>query len=120
MYAAVSGITTTDRLQRLVSTEPEEQRSARQSVWDAERAEKRAAGVVYYVRMGEFIKIGTSTNVPRRLGELYLRPDALLATEPGGATLERQRHREFADERFDRELFEPSDRLLQHIEALRA
>lgn len=118
MRAAAGGLTTTDMLQRLVGEEPEERRAARRTAWEADRAEKRAAGVVYYVRIGEHIKIGTTTNLVRRMTELYVQPGALLATEPGGADVESLRHREYADERFGRELFEPSDRLLAHIESL--
>lgn len=77
--------------------------------------------VVYYVQINQHIKIGTSINVMRRLASFYLDEEALLATEPGGADIESQRHREFAKERVyaNRELFRPSDRLLAHIEQLK-
>lgn len=76
--------------------------------------------VVYYVRHGDHVKIGRTTDLQSRLRSLYLDPDALLATEPGGQQLETQRHAQFADERVyaNRELFNPSRRLLAHISAL--
>jgi hypothetical protein len=119
MRAAAGGLSTTDLLERLVGEEPEGRRVAREQAWAAERAERRAAGVVYYVRMGELIKIGTTTHLARRMQELYAAEHgALLATEPGGQSLEAERHRQFADERQHRELFNPSDRLLAHIDHL--
>jgi hypothetical protein len=76
--------------------------------------------VVYYVRIGDYIKIGFSTRLRNRLASL--RADELLAVEPGGPEMERQRHKEFASERIDlrRENFRPSERLEAHIEAVRA
>lgn len=118
MRAVVEAPSTTELLQRMVGEEDPEQRLAREQAYVMDRAEKRARGVVYYVRIGEHIKIGTTADLARRMGELYVQPDALLATEPGGQRVEAQRHAEFADERFNRELFEPSDRLLAHIEGL--
>jgi hypothetical protein len=76
--------------------------------------------VVYYVRIGDYVKIGFSTRLRNRLASL--RADELLAVEPGGPELERQRHKEFSSERIDlrRENFRPSERLEAHIEAIRA
>lgn len=53
------------------------------------------AGVVYYIRFADRVKIGTSTNIAQRLKAIY--HDELMATEPGGPGLEAQRHREFAE-----------------------
>lgn len=84
----------------------------------------RGTDVVYYVRMGDHVKIGTTRNLAQRLAQLYVDhdPTALLGSESGGRKLERQRHAEFADERAfaNRELFNPSRRLLAHIESLDA
>lgn len=78
--------------------------------------------VVYYVRLGNHVKIGTTNNLDQRLRDLYVHadPSALLACEPGDRTLERERHHQFAAERVysNRELFNPSPRLLHHIETL--
>lgn len=92
--------------------------------FDQEEAKRKAlrAGlsVVYYLRMGDHVKIGTSCNVDARIRALYGNPEDLLATEPGDRTVEQHRHREFAAERVrpDRELFNPSPRLLAHIATL--
>lgn len=87
-------------------------------VYQAERG-NRTGAVVYYARIGDYIKIGYSTRLRNRLSSL--RVDQLLAYEPGSPELERQRHEEFATERIDRrrENFRPSDRLDAHIAALR-
>jgi len=80
--------------------------------------------VVYYVRLGDHVKIGTTTNLPARLASFYVDhdPNALLGSEPGGRDVEARRHLEFAAERVyrNRELFNPSPRLLAHIASLKA
>lgn len=83
---------------------------------------RRANGVVYYIRIGDHVKIGTSTDLRGRMDALYAQPESLLATERGSYELEGQRHRQFDAERVNkrRELFNPSPRLLAHIENLRA
>lgn len=80
----------------------------------------REPPVVYYVRIGGYIKIGYTTRLRNRLATLRI--DELLAAEPGGSELERQRHREFTAERIDlkRENFRPSPALEAHIAELRA
>lgn len=81
----------------------------------------QAQSQVYYLRIGEHIKIGVTVNMKARLSQLRVDPDALLATEPGDAKLEAQRHREFANERVGRrENFNPSRRLIAHIAEVRA
>ena len=76
-----------------------------------------ANAVVYYVRIGDHIKIGFTTQLRERMRALYADPLDLLATEPGGRVQEWARHRQFAEERVSpqRELFDPSPRLLAHI-----
>lgn len=76
-------------------------------------------GIVYYVKRGPLIKIGTTVDPHQRFAVLL--PDAILAFEPGGRTLEAARHRQF--QRFRAGLgehFEASDELLDHVEAVRA
>lgn len=93
---------------------------------DQARARREAAyadqSLVYYVRIGEHIKIGYSTNLKQRISQLRLQPTALLATEPGGRDLEKERHRQFSADRIvsNREDFTLSPRLLAHIGALLA
>lgn len=75
---------------------------------------------VYYVLMGDRIKIGTSRSLAGRLTQLMARPRDVLAIEPGDATLERERHTQFAADRIDRgrEFFRPSEALCSHIEQI--
>jgi hypothetical protein len=75
---------------------------------------------VYYVRIGDYIKIGYTQNVRSRLHGLRVEPSALLATEPGGRPMEARRHREFAQWRDGRkENFEPVPELMAHIRRIR-
>lgn len=72
--------------------------------------------VVYYVQFNGRIKIGFTTNLEERL--TVIPHDRVLAVEPGGCEVERKRHRQFADERVTGEWFEPSERLLAHINTI--
>lgn len=105
-----------DRVRR----DAEFRRPERDALAEQMRAEREAGAVVYYLRIGDRIKIGFTVNLPQRLMALRLDPSVVLATEPGGRDVEQRRHREFADERYGRrEDFAPSDRLLAHIERLK-
>jgi hypothetical protein len=73
--------------------------------------------LVYYVRFGALIKIGTTRDMRQRM--LAIRPDEILAAEPGSYDLEAKRHRQFARFRQDGELFLPARPLVDHINALR-
>lgn len=76
--------------------------------------------VVYYLRVGNHIKIGYSINLSARMRGYP--PDAeILAIEPGTAELEKSRHDQFRHQlRMGREWFAPSLDLIMHIEELRA
>lgn len=74
--------------------------------------------VVYYMRIGDRVKIGTSTNLRTRLEAIN--PEELLALERGGVGIERIRHQEFAALRTHGEWFRLEGLLLAHIEKLRA
>lgn len=77
--------------------------------------------VVYYLDLGQHIKIGFTTNLQQRLNALRADKDQLLAIEPGGRDVERARHDQFAHERLDRrENFRISDRLTDHVQRIRA
>lgn len=69
--------------------------------------------VVYYIRWGDRVKIGTSRQPRRRLAVLW--HEELLAFERGGRMRERERHVEFADLRLGGEWFAAEPRLLAHI-----
>lgn len=74
--------------------------------------------VVYYVRVGEHVKIGTTTNLPSRLKAFG--PSEFLACEPGSVTVERRRHKQFANDlAAGREWFNPSPALMAWIEAVK-
>ncbi|WP_199176678.1 GIY-YIG nuclease family protein [Subtercola sp. Z020] len=73
--------------------------------------------VVYYLRAGHRIKIGTSANPRQRLGSLHF--DELLAFEPGGRMLEQRRHAQFTAFRVPRsEWFAEHPELHEHIAVL--
>jgi hypothetical protein len=52
---------------------------------------------VYYLRLGERVKIGTTANPRHRFAALW--HEEVLAFERGGRALERRRHAEFAVDR---------------------
>jgi Meiotically up-regulated gene 113 len=81
-------------------------------------ARGRKNEVVYYIRFRDRIKIGTTRNLRQRLYELPY--DELLAIEPGGREVERERHEQFAASRVIGEWFEPDTALLKHIASLPA
>lgn len=104
-----------DRIRR----DSEARRPERERLADLARRDREAGAVVYYLRIGDRIKIGFTTNLAQRVAALRLDPDAVLATEPGGRDIEYRRHLQFADERYGRrEDFAPSDRLMAHIRTL--
>lgn len=70
--------------------------------------------VVYYLRLGESVKIGTTFNPRQRFAALP--HDEVLAFERGDRSLEQQRHREFAADRLGTsEWFGLTRRLRTHI-----
>lgn len=81
---------------------------------------KRYAGqaVVYYVRIHDRVKIGTTANMRERMHILL--PDEVLATEPGFRELESLRHAQFAHLRIKGpgERFAPAEDLMSHIRML--
>ncbi len=73
--------------------------------------------VVYYMRIGDRVKIGTSASLAQRLETIN--PEELMATERGDRRVESRRHRQFADLRVHGEWFRLEGALIQHIDALR-
>jgi len=75
---------------------------------------------VYYLMIGpSTVKIGTTMDLLQRLSQLRSEPQYVVGLERGGRELERQRHKQFADERRSRrEDFRLSDRLKKHIDEL--
>jgi hypothetical protein len=77
--------------------------------------------VVYYLRRNDLIKIGWSGNLKARMRAL--RPDELLAVEPGCMHIETGRHHQFAEYRLPSgpdgdEWFRPAPELTAHIELI--
>lgn len=83
---------------------------------DAPLPKKQKRQVVYYLRSGTRIKIGTTANINQRIRAIP--HDELMGTEPGGHGLEHMRHLEFAADRISGEWFNASPRLMRHIRQL--
>lgn len=102
-------------------TEAKLQRRLRQEArWRQEDEDREsramAPGWVYYVQVGERIKIGYAKDVAARL-RAYPPGHKLLATHPGTKTLERDMHQQFRGSlAAGREWFYPHDDLLTHID----
>lgn len=75
--------------------------------------------VVYYVQIGEHIKIGYTSRLKARM-KTYPITRRLLAVEAGGLSIEKQRHNQFK-QYLDQgnEWFKPGSELLVHINTLR-
>lgn len=87
------------------------------------RAAARRAGpghppVVYYMRQGDLVKIGTTTDIGSRSASIGAQ--GVMAIEPGDAAVEHRRHDEFAPERSHLEFFRLSAALAAHVVQVRA
>lgn len=81
----------------------------------------RERSVVYYVRIHDHVKIGYTIHLRERISALRVARDTVLAVEPGWREREAERHTQFAAERQGkREDFNPSRRLLAHIDIVRS
>jgi len=76
-----------------------------------------SGSIVYYIRRGPVIKIGTTHCAEGRFADLL--PDEILAFEPGTVKEETRRHRQFAHLRCQGEHFLPEPELLEHIRLVR-
>lgn len=85
-----------------------------------ERTQNREdTDVVYYVQVGDLIKVGTTSDMKRRL-RAYPPNAVVLATETGSFLRETERVEEFAEYLAGRrEWFHPGPRLMAHITELR-
>lgn len=75
-----------------------------------------APEVVYYMRIGNRVKIGWSTNLTTRLATIN--PEELMAVEPGDRKLEQLRHLEFRALHTHGEWFRLEEPLTTHIAAI--
>lgn len=73
--------------------------------------------IVYYIRRGDLIKIGTTADPARRFAALL--PEEILAFEPGGRDEETFRHRQFDHLRGRGENFRQAPELMHHIKSMR-
>lgn len=71
-------------------------------------------GLVYFMRFGDRVKIGFTTNLPLRLQSIP--HDELLATIPGTMADEKRLHSRFAAHRVHHEWFHLVPEILAHIE----
>jgi hypothetical protein len=71
---------------------------------------------VYYMRFGDRVKIGVTSNLPLRLESIPC--DELLTVERGGYELEKERHRAFRQCRVNGEWFAKTPELMQHIQSV--
>lgn len=81
--------------------------------------ERNRRSIVYYIRRGDLIKIGTTIDPVNRLKSLM--PDEVLAFEPGDKHTERQRHLQFARSRvaLKSEYFRQDSDLMGHVTEMR-
>lgn len=86
--------------------------------WTQQFVQQPPTAVVYYLRFGDRVKIGTTTNLKTRMQSIPY--DELLGTEPGSYDIERERHQQFRAARIyaNREWFNLTEELHQHIAGL--
>jgi hypothetical protein len=73
--------------------------------------------VVYYIRHGDLVKIGTTANPRRRFSEIW--HEEVLAFERGDRRVEHHRHEQFSSYRCDRtEWFRLAAPILDHVDTL--
>lgn len=92
--------------------------------WGRARYRAAESGVVYYLERSDgAIKIGCTSNYPRRRNELVVKHGALflVAWEFGGFDVEDERHGEFAEYRISpsAEWFRPGVELVNHVLRMR-
>ena len=89
----------------------------REAPYDGWTAGGPFKSIVYYIRRGPVVKIGTTAGAISRFTDLM--PDEILAFEPGGNKEETFRHHQFAHLRCHGEHFRPEPELMEHIHRVR-
>lgn len=113
-----------EQADRIRELERELQSTKRFLQWEREdraaRPKPPTGGTIYYLRSGEHIKIGWTSNLTSRM--LKYAPNAtLIATEPGTRADEARRHEMFAVHRtHGREWYAPTPSILHHVEMVKA
>lgn len=101
----VNGATWTDKVDAVLAAQPTRKRAPAR------------VGTIYYVRMGDLIKIGYTGNLTQRM-RAYVGGD-LVAKERGTLTTEAQRHKQFAAHLArGHEWFHAAPELMEHIGSL--
>lgn len=94
------------------------ERAKREHIETMRREAGSQPGFVYYLRIGEYIKIGYAADVTARMRD-YPPNAELLAVHPGTPDMEKAMHRQFnAFLQQGREWFSPGPSLLEHIAAV--
>lgn len=88
--------------------------------YDTELAGLTEGSWVYYIRVGDQIKIGVSVRPVERAKALSLTAEHIVGLERGAHIIERQRHKQFAHLRRHGEWFTAAPDLLAHIQSLEA
>lgn len=109
---------TDDILRNIMVRLHDEAQAALSALLSKEKERDIEPAVVYYMRISDRVKIGFTTDLKRRTGEIT--PEEVLATEPGGYELEQRRHLEFSRYRTRGEWFRYEGDLKEHIERLRS
>ncbi|NUS82687.1 MAG: GIY-YIG nuclease family protein [Streptomyces sp.] len=65
--------------------------------WSWQLPDRKHTPVVYFIRNGNRLKIGTTTDIKRRIRTLALRAENVVLVLDGGKPLERNLHKQFAD-----------------------
>lgn len=113
----------TERFFEVQTTKQAVRSAEERGAWERHEAAKAELrqdreGFVYFLRVGERIKIGYSADVKARM-RAYPPGSELLAVEPGDRDLETQRHQQFAGSRTDgREWFRPAPDILELVEEI--
>lgn len=103
---------------RCIKTHVEEARKhqARLDAQDQQRSDDTHDPVVYYMRIGNRVKIGWTASLARRLEAIN--PEELMTFEPGDAAMEAYRHKQFARYRVHGEWFRLEGDVAEHIRKL--
>lgn len=73
--------------------------------------------IVYYMRLSDLVKIGTTTLIRNRFDAIH--PQGVMAVEWGDRELEQRRHNQFAELHSHGEWFQLAPTLVDHMFALR-
>lgn len=99
----------------------QDDRAARvRAAMKADAAKRGVPGMIYYLRIGEYIKIGYTAN-PRRRGGEYPPGSELLLTYPGSPEDEKRLHQKFSAYReAGREWYMDAAEIREHIDEIQS